>query len=417
MSRMLALLVTATAAAALLVASGAQANAAPGGRACGWTPVGNVLYPDLNARYWHVTVPLSSGQSVRVQARFPHSRYMAYALQGPGGSGDAIHDTKLRPDSGSINPFVVGADRNATNRSYTMRVVPGSAPTTGGAPNTLYAGRASGSLNIVYRIYDVDRNVDQRTGGVGFPAVTVVDASGHTVSTCDANSGGVTPGASFGARPAIPDGVGAYGTNPPQWQKFINTPTVYTQLLRSELLGDALYDRASTATSGGESGGLGANVDNQYITTLANPRYGKVLVLRATMPTHPETSAGQTPMGSGQVRYWSMCSEILSTTQAVACVPDHEVPLGAGRTFTLVISAPQDRPVNATAACGVAWLPMSNGLGTVLIMRNMLADPSFAQSIAHASLNHEQATMGSYYPRGQYLSDAAAFDRLGCHAG
>lgn len=261
----------------------------------------------------------------------------------------------------------------------------------------------------------VDEAVDQATGGVGLPVVTAVDSTGTITDTCDDDRGGVTAGASFAPIPAGADqGIGAVGTNPPSWQKFVNTATVYSQILHSDLLGDDLYDRVSAKTSSAAAGGLGANVDNQYVSALVNPNYGKVLEFTATMPTHPDTYDGQSPMGSGQVRYWSMCSEILATTQAVQCVADHAVPLRHDGTFTVVVSAPQDRPHNATAACGVAWLPVGTAPGTVLIMRNMLADPGFAQAIGRSELNHEADTMGAYYPRGRYFADGAAYDAKGC---
>lgn len=383
---------------------------------CGWTPLGNVLYPDLDARYWHVQVPVQPGGQVRVSGQFPHARYLAFALQGPGGSGDAIHDTRLIPDSGSTNPFVAGADRDAAQRNYTLHVV-ATPPPARRAPNTLYAGSgtAGRSIDVMYRIYDVDADVEQATAGVGFPAIESLDAAGKVTAACHGGKGSVTPGVSFVGRPVIAsDGIGALGTDPPAWQKFVNTQTVYAQLLHSRLLGDAAYNRFSAATSRGSDGGLGANVDNQYISTLLNPHYGKVLVLQATMPTFPQTYQGQTTMGSGQVRYWSMCSEIFTTTAAVSCLPDHAIPLGPQRTFTLVVSAPRDRPANATVACGVAWLPMGSNPGTALMMRNLLADPGFAQGIGNAELNREATTMGAYYPRGQYLRDAAAFEERGC---
>lgn len=360
-----------------------MAPASPPISGCGWAPVGNVLFPDLNARYWKVVVPVRSGQQVRVTGQFPHARYTAYALQGAAGSGDAVNDAQITPDTGSANPFLAGADRNVAARAYTLHVVPGDAPSSGRAPNTLYAGDgfvAQHAVTLVHRIYDVDAAVDQATGGVSFPIVEAVDATGAVATRCDSNRGGVTPGANFAPLPAGADtGIGAVGTNPPSWQKFVNTATAYSQILHSDLLGDALYDTVSGATSGTSSGGLGANVDNQYISALVNSNYGKVLALTATMPSYPETYQGQSPMGSGQVRYWSMCSEIFTTTQAVQCIPDHAVPLRTDRTFTIVVSAPGDRPRNATEDCGVAWLPM-----------------------------------GTYYPRGRYFPDAAAYDQTGC---
>ncbi|WP_460581663.1 hypothetical protein [Gordonia jinhuaensis] len=407
------------------VASGAPVRSGPtflpGAQAtssgCGWKAVPNALYPDLNARYWQVSVPLKQGQQIRLDGRFPHARYMAVALQGAGsGSGDAIHDSLISPAAGSTNPFVVGADRNATARSYQLSVVPAAVPATC-VPNTLYTGSAKGGqISILYRIYQVDHDVDEASGGAGFPSVTVVDSNETTVSTCSANNPTLVAPATFASLPPVAAaGIGAFGTNPPTWQKFINAQTSYAQLLRSDLLGDSAYSAVTGVTAKGAAGGLGANVDNQYVTTLLNPHYGKVLVVTATMPTFPATGSGQSPMGSGQVRYWSMCSEKFATTQAVACLADESIPLDAQRHFTVVVSAPADRPRYATPACGVAWLPASTSPGTALVMRNLLADASFTQSIAHATLNHESDTMGAYYPSGRYLADAAEFDAGGCH--
>ncbi len=38
------------------------------------------------------------------------------------------------------------------------------------------------------------------------------------------------------------------------------------------------------------------------------------------------------------------------------CLADEEVPIDARRDYTIVVSLPQDRPKNATAKCGVAWM-------------------------------------------------------------
>jgi len=55
------------------------------------------------------------------------------------------------------------------------------------------------------------------------------------------------------------------------------------------------------------------------------------------------------------------------------------------------------------------WLPWGPGGGIVLIMRNMLPDPSFANAIQRAGFGTEKQDLGTYYPSGCYLT-AAAFD-------
>jgi hypothetical protein len=50
----------------------------------------------------------------------------------------------------------------------------------------------------------------------------------------------------------------------------------------------------------------------------------------------------------------------------------------------------------------------------VLIYRNMLPAPDFAQSIQRAKPDHEAETMGDYLPASLYLADKADFEKRGC---
>jgi len=62
----------------------------------------------------------------------------------------------------------------------------------------------------------------------------------------------------------------------------------------------------------------------------------------------------------------------------------------------------------------VTWLPAGALPSTLLILRNMLPDPSFAQAIQNTEPGTEEQTMGSYYPRGKYYATTADYERLGC---
>jgi hypothetical protein len=85
------------------------------------------------------------------------------------------------------------------------------------------------------------------------------------------------------------------------------------------------------------------------------------------------------------------------------------------------VSKAADRPANARAECGVAWLDWGergDGAGNpdygFLIMRNMLVSPDFAQAIQRVPKpGEEQAAMGPYFPRSEYTS-RAAFEARGC---
>ena len=143
------------------------------------------------------------------------------------------------------------------------------------------------------------------------------------------------------------------------------------------------------------------------------PVLGHVAVITGRMPTFPRTYAGQHTMGTGQLRYWSMCSEEFASTRYYGCATDDEVPLGPGRRFTIMVSTAARRPANAVSACGVTWLPAGPAPDTIMIERNMLPGRSFNHSIQAARYGHERADLGAYYPTTRYLTTAAA-ERLGC---
>ena len=96
-----------------------------------------------------------------------------------------LYDDQIKPDPGSTNPFLPGANRNANHRSFTVTMVDAPDPGPGlEAPNTVYGGVAgqapgAGPMLIVVRVYLPDRGRDF-TGGVGDPAASYVAPNGTT---------------------------------------------------------------------------------------------------------------------------------------------------------------------------------------------------------------------------------------------
>ena len=104
------------------------------------------------------------------------------------------------------------------------------------------------------------------------------------------------------------------------------------------------------------------------------------------------------------------------------CLADEEVPINAGRDYTIVVSLPGDRPKNATAKCGVAWMNWgTTGDGatrprsTMMVMRNLATtDHRRSQRRAERRRSGEdQYVMGAYLPTVTYTT-AARFQRRGC---
>jgi hypothetical protein len=389
---------------ALLLSAAAQPAAAE--RSCGWLVQAsgdqlNVLYPDKTATYWGAFAPIPDGAHVEISGTFPYARYMALTVYNIPQflTIDHLHDAQILPDAGNSNPFVAGADRRATDRRYTVRIVNEPVPQGPRPPNTLYNATADGSRSSValrmtsfmLRIYQGELGTDE-TGGVPLPDIAVVLASGERLSypPCpdtrlpDLGIWELLAAAGLGFPLPVPESD-LWGDNPPVWDRFVPF-------------------------------GLFDNVDNAYIYTTFTPDHGEVVAFRGRAPTYVPTRNGEQRMGGGtQVRYWSVCTN-LRTTQFLDCAADDQIPLDAQGNYTIVVSTAASRPRNATTDCGYAWLPGGPLNQTVLALRHMLPAPDFAEAVQNTSVGVVEPVLGDYYPRGTYYATTLDFEKLGCAA-
>jgi hypothetical protein len=167
--------------------------------------------------------------------------------------------------------------------------------------------------------------------------------------------------------------------------------------------------------------GFFANLDNAYVSALISRAYGPVVVLQGRMPTAPKTYNNVPTMTSGQLRYWSMCTNEFYTQKATSCLYDEQVPVDANGNYTIVVSRASDKPTNATAACSrgfITWSDVGDGTGHandgLLIMRNMLPSADFQNAIQNTKTpGDESAVVGPFLPTISYTT-TAAFEALGC---
>lgn len=411
--------------AGLAVSAGLTATVAYDSPTCFWgrptdPNVINIAYPDKGATYWaarSLTVP--PGAEIVLHGTYPHARYMSFNVYDQEAApADALADVEIAPDVGSTNPFEEGADRAATPRAYTVRIVPGPKPAGGRAPNTIYlslAGEGSPlSPIMLYRVYvsDIGRDL---TGDAGLPSAELRLPDGVVVDlTARCNPADATrpAGSELGGVPLQPlfaDGA-APGTpvtypahDPLVWEKFFNLPHVQAATYTSGTPLRPVVDEAL----GEERGGYLSNAHNAYVVTLANRGFGPVLVLTGRAPAVPHTRSGETTMGPGQLRYWSVCSNERQSTRWVDCALDEEVPLDAEGLYTIVLSSAADRPCDA-ALSGKAWLKWGTSPETLLILRHMLPDAGFEQAVQRIDEPGEAAAvMGDYLPSGVYTTKTA----------
>ena len=101
----------------------------------------NIIWPDSHTDYPVSTDTIPAGGKIVLHGRFPHARFFSLTTSSVLGQlRGHLYDATIKPDPGSTNPFLPGANRNAKHRSYTVTVLDQPDPGPGHeAPNTLYA--------------------------------------------------------------------------------------------------------------------------------------------------------------------------------------------------------------------------------------------------------------------------------------
>ncbi len=390
-------------------------------------------FPEESATYWLARFNLPEDSELTLTGRYPYGRYMSLNAYSEGAPTDALSDTAVKPDPGSTNPFIAGHLRGRSQRSWTVTVVDQPVPAEAREPNTLYA-QPSGSvpIELAYRVYEPDPGRDL-TGGTGLPAAQLRLADGGVLdpaATCERINDPnreitvqTVPAAVWqGARAAPgcdPQTNPAY--DPIRWERFFNVD--YASLA---VISDctAAGREARLGMGGDLEGGFYSNRDSAYVYTHLSRLFGGVVVVNGRLPRFPRTYTEPRRMPGAELRYWSICSgESRVTARTPDCLADRQVLERSGRNYTVVLSTAADRPANARARCGVAWLDWGDrgdGAGDpnygLLIMRNMLVSPKYEQAIqriADPGTEPAEAVMGSRFPRSSYTT-TEEFEGRGC---
>jgi hypothetical protein len=405
-----------------------------------------ILYPDAGSTYFVGQFKLPVGSSLIIRGTYGHLRYFSYTVavqlgDGQVGNGDFLADDQINPDSGSFNPYPPSSNRNVTPRNYTLRVVGGNAPADR-PPNTLYSGSDSGDAPVRMALrnylpdagYDGTGNVKLNEEGYGLPELSLELADGiilkgdAMIKALRVTKDGQIPGGTVRvwldlvensqnpiSSPALPS---------PAFQRFWNTNYSSTGAFITDPEERVLRYPATN------TGGLANNPDTVYMLATFSLEFGKVVVIQGKMPTHQRSRHHQkTWEPDTQLRYWSATSGgTVASGLGWATIFDEEMPLDADGYYTIVMSWPEDRPNNATLACGVKWLDFGSGEGhyigarnwvNIVYMRYMHINPDWPQSPAKIPppspkepIPQDAEVMQEYYPRAKYMSKAA-FEALG----
>ena len=355
----------------------------------------NVAYPDTNSTYWAMPTNFSLGDVVTITGQFAYARYMSFnSYDSTGSSVGGLRDTAILEDAGSINPYLPGQSLTGTPRNYTVSVnVTNTPQITSPVAGEIDAIPGVGWLLI--RVY-VPFDAASPSGGVPIPSMTI---NGVTKTGCT----------TFSSEPAI---------------------VALAALIMGPALADAVPPAEVPEFSFSGGGGLFPNADNKYVYATTSWERGRLILVRGLAPSYPDTP-GQALYPEQQLRYWSMCTNLLVTpAPVVQCARDSETALDAQGRYLYVIGADQDHPTDASIAqANGTWLKWFGPIGEALpdelkpkgnlILRNMLPNASFANAVQNIPVTQSnaaaRATMGAYYPEATYCQ-RSVFERYGADA-
>ena len=274
----------------------------PGPRDCFWSlgphsgdPYINLAYPDSNVYYWASVFTMPEGSELYIDGEYPYSRYMSIISYNARGKPlESLADYLIEPQKNSFNPFVSGNKRLNKNRDYNIQVF-NKEPVTDRETGMISDLSSNNVLNapsygpkqqlIIYRIYLPDNSTGP-LGGVDLPKPTVmIDGASYTgkaacdVLNTDQNLAITTDAAGLPAMKyrelaSQPDKPSTWpAQNPPKW---------YIQMDRQSLIG--IYTGEFNMNASRSTGGFFPNLDNHYLRTIINKKYGHVLMIKGKAP-------------------------------------------------------------------------------------------------------------------------------------
>jgi hypothetical protein len=402
--------------------------------------------PDPKITYLFLGTALAplSGKLV-LEGEFPHCRFFSIQISPPlngkeyyaqrqfGTAEVSITDSDIEPLPGNVNPFRVGADRNAANRKYRMEFdLTAGNPTTLNPQAHVYPYRQAsnnrkGAL-LVYqgplgfktiantplpaavqgpwdlgcvwiRMYEPD-NGKYPLGGVPMPKVYFQLATGEKYFIgSDFTTLKKRADTTIANRVVISQPNPNFGPATGWYKSWGIVRSIFNGVAQS-----AGWSRDSAAhiraldlgwTGRDENQPAPGNIEphattNNYATYLGRSVTvppGMVAVLTGKLPTFPQTRDGQAVMQPGQLRYWSVVgidqdpfSPLPATT--IHAISDDDVVIDNNRNYAICYSRPGDKPANATSANGVSWVDWGTQSDVGLLMRWVNIAPDWRFSLA-----------------------------------
>lgn len=355
-----------------------------------------IFDPDMNATYWYyaITRDREDTTGFKFHGRFAHARYQAFNVYDDDTKdlvwgNDATHksslsDVDIAPDPGSRNPYLLAIPRSASDRDYTLWVVPAGSDTAGYG-NVITFPTDVERLSIFLRVYLPDQDLAgdrlYLSGGVPLPTIETFDTQTGSPAPC-------LPTRNLLAPDDDDDGNGNDSDPPP-------TPGPNTD-------GNVRFYRLG-------GGGLYPNEDSAYLATIFDDIGDSVAVIRFKPPTYTDTSDPAGILWSqAMVRYWSFNVYSIELTNVTACLADHQAVVAADGFVYLVLAR---RPSILEKTERLNFLPWGPHQKILFVYRNITPNRYFPYSAATVPIYSDDETrsaehfIGDYAPIGIYRTE------------
>lgn len=353
-------------------------------------------FPDTASRYDLFVFQPETGDfdALKVTGDFPYARYFSFNLYDYQAATDfdALADKDIVPDEGVVNPFRIGVNRQASNRSYTLWLIKEGTPFPDEAVNVLTYPPDIEKITLMTRVYRPDEGKDS-LGGVPHPELQAVKLDG--------------------SRAVMPNiGADIKDLRKKLDMFLMNSDLISTWKILKDYTGESIvFFRISDA-------GLFPNAHNEYIMSpLEDHTSAKIAVINLKkVPTFEDTYTGKPLEGGKEVRYWSFCIGGLGETGTPDCLCDDQVQKNGDGSVTIII-APFYLKKDIEAA-GLNYMRWGLVYKPIIIHRHMMARDNFEGSIGQVVAigrppeednrnrryleTHEAgAWMGDYTPQGR----------------
>lgn len=272
--------------------------------------------PETNVSYWMYSFNgiNAEGTVFRIEGEFPHARHTSYMLVDGDKSKSnpqGLADRDIHPLINNYNPYEVGMNRNAEDRSYRIWLIPEGLESNIAQqilqaypdeeqPNIITIPFQNTNPRLTYRIYLPDSNQD-KMGGVAVPEIFAFEATDITLpKPC--------PGWHF------------YSSGEDELDEM--EIEAAEQIANQSLIDNKIRSFRMESD--------GPNKATYYLGSLFKNRFfqQEVAIFEFIVPTFPKTYADNTPFsGEEQVRYWSLCLQGMEYQQTSKCLFDENAIL------------------------------------------------------------------------------------------